>query len=113
MVTAQDIERVPLFAGLDLDSTLQLARCAADVQLLPGEFAAEEGAGRALFAVLEGKIEAVKSTDGVDRVVGERYVGDIFGEVPITFGTAFPVGCRAAEATRGLRLGPPAYLLLA
>jgi thioredoxin reductase (NADPH) len=113
MVTSEDIERVPLFAGLDLDSTLQLARSAADVRLLPGEFAAEEGAGGALFAVLDGKIEAVKATDGINRVVGERHVGEIFGEVPVTLGTVFPVGFRAAEATRVMRLEPQDYHLLA
>ncbi|MEO5577117.1 MAG: hypothetical protein ABIR67_03230 [Gaiellaceae bacterium] len=36
-----------------------------------------EGAERAQFAVLEGKIEAVKLVDGIPRVVGERQVGDI------------------------------------
>ena len=113
MVTTEDIDRVPLFAGLDLDSALQLARSSADVRLLPGEFAAEEGAAGALFAVLEGKIEAVKATDGIDRVVGERHVGAIFGEVPVTLGTVFPVGFRAAEATRVMRLEPQDYYLLA
>ena len=113
MVTAQDVERVPLFAQLDLDSTLQLARAAADLRLLPGEYAAEEGSGAALFAVLEGQIEAVKNTDGIDRVVGVRHVGEIFGEVPITLGTVFPVGFRAAGPTRVMRLEPHDYHLLA
>src|SRR3954451_2343467 len=98
MVTAQDLEDVPLFAALDLDAMLQLARTAADVRLQPGEFAAEAGSERALFAVLEGKIEAVKTTDGIDEVVGMRGVGDIFGEFPITLGTVFPVGFRAGDA---------------
>jgi thioredoxin reductase (NADPH) len=113
MVTAQDIEHVPLFADLDLDSTLQLARAAADVRLQAGEYAAEQGSGRALFAVLEGRIEAVRTTEGIEQVVGSRVVGDIFGEVPITLGTVFPVGFRAAEATRVMRIEPRDYHLLA
>jgi thioredoxin reductase (NADPH) len=113
MVTAQDIALVPLFAELDLDTSLNLARAAADVRLLPGEYAAEEGAGRALFAVLEGRIEAVKATEGIERVVGERHPGEIFGEVPITLGTVFPVGFRAAEPTRVMRIEPRDYHLLA
>jgi thioredoxin reductase (NADPH) len=36
--------------------------------------------------------------------VGERRPGDIFGEVPITLGTLFPVGFRAAQPTRVLRI---------
>jgi thioredoxin reductase (NADPH) len=114
VVTAQDVERVPLFSQLDLDSTLQLARAAADVWLQPGEYAAEEGSGRALFAVLDGQIEAVKTTDGIDRVVGIRDVGAIFGEVPITLGTVFPVGFRAGGTpTRVMRIEPIDYHLLA
>ncbi len=56
---------------------------AADISLVPGEYAANEGDDRALFAVLEGRIEAVKTVDGIERVVGERLPGDVFGEVPI------------------------------
>ena len=47
-------------------------RAAADITLAPGEYAAHEGGERALFAVLDGRIEAVKLVDGIERVVGER-----------------------------------------
>ncbi|HEY7179315.1 MAG TPA: FAD-dependent oxidoreductase [Gaiella sp.] len=109
MVTAEDVCRVAIFAGLEAADCERLARAAADIRLAEGEYAAHEGAERALFAVLEGKIEAVKLVDGVERPVGEREVGDIFGEVPITLGTVFPVGFRAAEASRVLRLEPQDY----
>ena len=42
-------------------------------------------------------------------MVGERAPGDVFGEVPITFGTVFPVGFRAAEPSRVMRLDPRDY----
>jgi thioredoxin reductase (NADPH) len=42
-------------------------------------------------------------------VVGERNPGDLFGEVPITLGTVFPVGFRAAEASRVMRIGASDY----
>ena len=42
-----------------------------------------EASERALFAVLEGRVEAVKLVDGIERVVGTRLPGDVFGEVPI------------------------------
>ena len=42
-------------------------------------------------------------------MVGERNPGDIFGEVPIVLGTVFPVGFRAAEPTRVMRIDPAAY----
>jgi thioredoxin reductase (NADPH) len=109
MVTADEVAAIPVFAGLSADEHARIARIAADVTLLPGEFAAQEGEERALFALLEGKIEAVQLVDGIERIVGARTPGDIFGEVPITLGAPFPVGFRAAERSRVLRLTPRDY----
>jgi thioredoxin reductase (NADPH) len=101
MVTADDIAAVRVFGELDADDRERLARAAADVALAPGE--------RALFAVLDGHIEAIKLVDGIERVVGSRAPGEIFGEVPITLGTVFPVGFRASAQSRVLRLAPHDY----
>jgi thioredoxin reductase (NADPH) len=109
VVTADDVGRVAIFAELSEDDRERLAQAAADIRLVPGEYAAHEGGERALFAVLEGTIEAVKLVEGVERVVGERGVGDIFGEVPVTLGTVFPVGFRAVEEARVMRVDPPEY----
>jgi thioredoxin reductase (NADPH) len=113
MVTADEVAGIEFFAMLGPERQEQLARTAADVILAAGEFAANEGDDRALFAVLGGRIEAVKSVDGVDRVVGERLPGDVFGEVPIVLGAPFPVGFRAAVSSRVMRLGPAEYHLIA
>ena len=43
------------------------------------------------------------------KVVGERNPGDLFGEVPMALGTVFPVGFRAAERTRVMRIAPTDY----
>jgi thioredoxin reductase (NADPH) len=109
MVTAEEIGEVGAFAALDTAEREQLSRVAADIGLVPGEYAANEGDDRAIFAVLEGRIEATKSVDGVERVVGERLPGDVFGEVPIVLGTVFPVGFRAAEKSRVMRIEPHDY----
>ena len=109
MVTPEEIGRIELFAGLDDAQRQQLCRAAADVSLVTGEYAAHEGADRALFAVLEGKIEPVRLVDGIERVLGVRHPGEIFGEVPIQLGTVFPVGFRAAEPSRVMKLEPRAY----
>src|SRR3954454_20016212 len=113
MVTAEEVASVGVFSSLDVGDRERLARAAADVTLLPGEFAAQEGEERALFALVEGSSEAVKTVDGVERVVGRRRPGEVFGEVPVTLGTLFPVGFRAAERSRVLRLGPQDYHALA
>jgi thioredoxin reductase (NADPH) len=109
MVTADEIADVTVFAGLDAGARERLARVAADISLMPGEYAAPEGSQRALFAVLDGQIEVTKLVDGIERKVGERQPGDIFGEVPITLGTMFPAGFRADTKSRVLRIEPHDY----
>src|SRR3954454_20890305 len=109
MVTAAEVRSIDVFSHLDPGDCERLARAAADVTLLAGEYAAQGGEERALFALLEGSIEAVKTVDGVERVVGTRRPGEVFGEVPITLGTLFPVGFRAAERSRVLCLRPQDY----
>src|SRR5436190_3487201 len=113
MVTGEEIRRVKIFADLGPDECERLARAAADVSLVPGEFAAHEGAPGALFAVVEGRIEAVRLVDGVQRVIGQRRPGELFGEVPVTLGAVFPVGFRASGPSRVLRLEPGDYYALA
>jgi thioredoxin reductase (NADPH) len=109
MVTADEIAGVTIFAPLGAAERERLSRAAADITLMPGEYAAPEGGERALFGLLDGRIEAVKLVDGIERVVGERHPGDVFGEVPITLGTVFPVGFRAAEESRVMRIEAPDY----
>jgi thioredoxin reductase (NADPH) len=109
VVTAEEIAGVAVFAALGPHECEELSRRAADVNLVPGEYAAHPGADRALFAVLAGRIEAVQLVDGIERVVGERQPGELFGEVPIVLGTVFPVGFRAAEPSRVMKVEPHDY----
>ena len=109
MVSAEEIGAVAVFETLTIAERERLSRAAADISLVAGEYAAHEEDERAIFAVLEGRIEATKTVDGVERVIGERLPGDIFGEVPIVLGTVFPVGFRAAEPARVMRIEPQDY----
>jgi thioredoxin reductase (NADPH) len=104
VVTAEEIARVDLFSDLPLSERERLARASADLRLGAGEYAVNEGDARALFAVLDGRLEVVKLVDGIERVLGERRPGSIFGEVPVTLGMPFPSGFRAAEPTRVMRI---------
>jgi thioredoxin reductase (NADPH) len=104
MVTAEEIGRFAVFAGLEPAELDRLALAMADITLSPGESAVHEGDGRALFGVLEGRIEVLMRADGVESVVGERKPGDLFGEMAIAFGLLHPGGWRAAETTRVFRL---------
>jgi thioredoxin reductase (NADPH) len=109
MLTVEDVAAVPLFSTLPKAELERLARTSADLRLSPGEFAVHEGGERALFAVLSGKIEVIKTIDGVERTLGWRAPGTIFGEVPIALGTPFPGSYRATETSRVMRVDIQEY----
>ena len=67
MVTPEEIGQIGVFACLDTADRERVCRAAADINLSAGEFAAHEGDERALFAVLEGQIEATRMVDGIHR----------------------------------------------
>jgi thioredoxin reductase (NADPH) len=113
MLTIEDVAAVPLFSALPAVELERLARTSADLHLDTGEFAVPEGGERALFAVLTGKIEVVKTIDGIERRLGWRLPGTIFGEVPMALGTPFPGGYRAVEPSRVIRIDPQQYYAVA
>lgn len=104
MVTADEIGRVAVFADLEPALRDRLSRVVADITLAPGESAVNEGDERALFGLLEGRIEVVRRVDGVESIIGERKPGDVFGEMSIAFGMLYPGGFRAVEASRVFRI---------
>ncbi|MBL8576109.1 MAG: FAD-dependent oxidoreductase [Mesorhizobium sp.] len=113
MLTVQEVSGIPLFSDLPAADIERLARVAADIQLAAGEFAVHEGGEGALFVVLSGRIEVVKTFDGIERTLGWRVPGTIFGEVPITLGSPFPGGYRAAEPSRVKRIEVQQYYAIA
>ncbi len=113
VVTAEEIGRVAVFADLEPAERDRLSRVVADITLVPGESAVNEGDARALFGVLEGRLEVIRRVDGVESVIGERRPGDVFGEMSIAFGMLHPGGFRAAEASRVFRIELDDYHALA
>jgi thioredoxin reductase (NADPH) len=112
MLTTDDVRAVPLFSSLPSKDLERLAATSADLHLTAGEFAVPEGGERALFAVLSGVIEVVKTFDGVERRLGWRKPGSIFGEVPLALGSPFPGGYRASEPSRVMRVEAREYYIL-
>src|SRR5262249_26023896 len=104
MVAAEEVARGAKFAGIEPAQSDRLAQVVADITLLPGEFAVHDGDERALFGVLEGRLEVLRLVDGVASVVGERKPGDVFGEMAVAFGMLHPGGFRATEPTRVFRI---------
>ena len=113
MLTIDDVVAIPLFSSLPAVDLERLARTSADLHLSSGEFAVHEGGEGALFVVLTGKIEVVKTLDGIERRLGWRVPGTIFGEVPLALGTPFPGGYRAVEPSRVMRVDVQQYYAIA
>ena len=113
MLTIDDVRTIPLFSSLSAAEVERLAQTSADIHLAAGEFAVPEGGERALYAVLAGKIEVVKTFDGIERRLGWRVAGTIFGEVPLALGSPFPGGYRATEPSRVMRVEARHYYAVA
>jgi len=113
MLTIDDVRAIPMFSTLAVAELERLATTSADLHLGAGEFAVHEGGERALYAVLSGRIEVVKLIDGIEKTLGWRLPGTIFGEVPIAFGSTFVGGYRASEPSRVLRVDPKDYYAVA
>jgi thioredoxin reductase (NADPH) len=109
LVTPEEIGGVSILRALGGQERERLSESTADIRLSPGEFAVNEGDEPALFAVLHGRFEVIRMIDGVERVIGERLPGDIFGEVPITLGTGFPGAYRATKPSRVARIDVHSY----
>jgi thioredoxin reductase (NADPH) len=114
VLTVDDVRAVPLFSALAAPELERLAHNAADLRLAAGEFAAHEGSQeRALYAVLSGKMELVRLFDGVERTLGWRLPGTIFGELPVALATPLYAGYRAAEPSRVMRVEISEYYAIA
>ncbi len=104
MIDVSELAAVPVLSKVAAEDLASIAKTAADIRLAAGEVAVHEGDDRALYVVLSGKIEVSKSIDGIERTVGWRAPGQIFGEVPIIFGTTFQATHRAREPSRVIRI---------
>src|SRR5262249_2427005 len=113
MLTVDELASVSLLSTVPASELESLARRAADIRLAAGEYSVHEGEERALFIVLAGKIEVTKKFDGVERTIGSRAPGQIYGEVPLALGGVFLGNYRAAEPSRVVRISPEQYYPLA
>jgi len=113
MLTIDELAAIPLFSSLEAAALKELSRTAADMHLNVGEYAVHEGDEPALYVVLEGNFEVTKLIDGINRTIGQRAVGIIFGEIPLVYGTQFQSNCHAIEPSRVLRIDARNYYVAA
>jgi thioredoxin reductase (NADPH) len=106
MFTLDELRAIPAFADLEDKELEYLAKTSADLRLLPGEYVVHEGeTRRALYVLVEGRIELTKFIDGEERVVGtERGPGEVFGELPVVLHTPSLVSFRTLRQSRVMRI---------
>jgi thioredoxin reductase (NADPH) len=109
MLTIDELRGIPLFSELRDRELDHLARSVADIRVLEGEYVVHEGETRALIVTVEGRLEVVKLVEGIERVIGVRTPGDLFGEVPMTLNVPFLAGLRALEPSRVIRIEPSEF----
>lgn len=113
MITPAELSALPPFADLEEGDLEYLARSVEDIRLVPGEYAGHEGEERALFVVVDGRVELTKMVHGVENVIAVRLPGEVGGEVPMTFSTPLPASMRAVEPSRVLKLDVTVFYTLA
>jgi thioredoxin reductase (NADPH) len=113
MFTIDELATIPLFSDLEEKALEYLAGEVEDIHVMPGEYVAYEGEGRALAIVFEGKTELTKLVNGVEQVIGVRFPGELGGEVPMTLGTPLPASMRAVEPSRVLKVTVEVFHTLA
>jgi thioredoxin reductase (NADPH) len=105
MFTHEELRSLPLFSALADKELDFLANASADIRVLSGEYVVHEGEShRSLIVTVEGRLQVTKFIDGIERIVGERAHGDLFGEVPVVLSTPFLGSLRAVEPSRVLLL---------
>src|SRR5262249_20355366 len=111
-ITPDLLAAVPLFASLsDADRAL-IAEHAADVRLRPGEWLIQEGEQPAIFVVLEGALDVLKTLGRTEQAVNQLRPGDFHGEMPLLLGTTVVAALRAPEPSRVLRLEPADFFAM-
>src|SRR4029077_7434173 len=109
MVTTDELRAIPLFSDVTESDLGQLVRNVADIHLLAGEYVVHEGESRALIVTLAGRLEGTKLVEGVERGIGVRGPGELFGEVPMMLNTPFLASMRAVEPSRVIRIEPSTF----
>ena len=112
VLTVEDVAAIPLFSALPATELQRLAKTSADIHLGPlANSPPRKAGGGALCRPLR-QDRSRQLVDGIERTLGCRLPGTIFGEVPITLGTPFPGGYRAAEPSRVMRIEVQQYYAL-
>ena len=114
MITADDIGPSTVFAALDAEHCERLCRGGGRHQAPARRVRRARGRRAGAVRGPRGARSSRRSSSTASSASSaSAHPGDIFGEVPITLGTVFPVGFRAAEKSRVMRIEAHDYHAIA
>ncbi|HXS24929.1 MAG TPA: cyclic nucleotide-binding domain-containing protein, partial [Gemmatimonadales bacterium] len=87
MITGDDLQSMPLLAGLPREQVDAIAARAADLNLEPGDWLVQEGEQAGFFFLINGQVSVHKLMAGEERLINVFHPGDHFGEVPLMLGS--------------------------
>jgi thioredoxin reductase (NADPH) len=104
MITRDDLQSMPLLAGMPPEQVDAIAARCADLTLEAEEWLLQEGEQAAFFFLLRGQISVHKVLGGEEQKINVFHPGDHFGEVPLLLATPAIASLKADQPSRVARL---------
>jgi thioredoxin reductase (NADPH) len=112
LIEANDLEDVPLFAGVPPAVRGLIASRSAEILVAPGEWVTREGDAAYLWIVLSGEVERVRLLSGRETQSTTFDPTEFFGEFSVILGTESFISIRALRPSRLMRVDPADLHLL-
>jgi thioredoxin reductase (NADPH) len=112
LIEANELEEVPLFAGVTPALRALIASRSAEIVVAPGEWVTREGDPAYLWVVLSGEVERVRLMSGRETQSTTFDPTEFFGEFSVILGTESFISIRALRSSRLMRLDPSDLHLL-
>jgi thioredoxin reductase (NADPH) len=106
LIEANELEEVPLFAGVTPALRTLIASRSAEILVAPGEWVTQEGDAAYLWVVLSGEVERVRLLSGLETQSTTFDPTEFFGEFAVILGTESFTSVRALRPSRLMRVDP-------
>ena len=103
MITADDLNKIRIFACLEEPDRRRFAGKAAELYLQTGDMLIREGETPYFYVLLEGSMQLSKEIMGRQTDLTQYEAGEFFGEVPILLGVTSLASLRARTFSRVAR----------
>jgi thioredoxin reductase (NADPH) len=106
LIEADELEEIPLFAGVTPALRARIVSRSAEITVAAGEWVTREGDAANLWIVLSGEVERVRLLGGRETQLTTFDPSEFFGEFSIILGTESFISIRALRPSRLMRIDP-------